>query len=1041
MSTFAQFARPGRRQREDDDDGESDFSVSVDGATSPRSNTSKRPRLSAEAADGGVSEASEGALLPDSFRRSPQNQRHVTVNGLLSPVRDEDQPQVHQPGSIVRVQLTDFVTYTRAEFHPGPNLNMIIGPNGTGKSTLVCAICLGLGWGSSHLGRAKDVGEFVKHGSKKSEIQIELAADPERHFSNPVITTRITKEGNKTDYFIDAKKSTKKTVIELARSFSTQVDNLCQFLPQDRVVEFAALSPVDLLTQTQRAAAPEYMSEWHDELKTLRKDQKLRQTEQQTLMETLKHMTNKQKAQEADVMRLRERSELRERIVAMEKLRPFPEYREAKQKHSEANQRKKAAQREFRDLEKRVEPNLAAANEKEVYLIQVDEVVKRRRNLVERGEGAVKDVEKKIAGCEEKLQDITNEIESEKNSVKKTRTEIPKLRQEIQKIEKAMQTPPEQFDAAGFNEAIREKTRLTREAIEKIQELKDRVGSLDEQIRHRERIIQDREKEKDNLLSQVGQQASKLKRVSPDAAKIWDWIQQNRNKFQSEVFGPPIVECTLQNPRCAAAVETMIPDGDKLSFTVTSQQDMKMLLDQASKMRLHDINIRVSLQGMNTFQTPNVSTQQLQQLGLAGWLLELIDGPEPVLAMLCDNRSIHQMAYASREITEQQFDALKRSPITSWVTPSQSYVITRRREYGDAAVSTRVQALKQARFWTDAPVDRQMEQDIDVQLREAKGEIGELQESLKEVKAEGAQLTMDRKKLDKEKKEIEEEKAQKQRALSEFQGLGVKLQHWNEKLAQADEVIKGYKERVWQLTERAEEIQMEKGQQTLNLANAAEALRNLHLQLFEVEVMQIEAKSDLDQLKAQHAEEVKLLEERRNEVRLLVQETMRLLEAGKKLQEKCQDIGSEFSDVEREIYDQMDSEAWLSDRLETEVQSLQARLDMTHGGANSENIIRDFEARAKSIEDKNRKVNEMGSSLEDVQTKITELREKWEPELDALIEKISDAFRENFEQIQCVGEVGVYKDEEEFESWAIQIRVKFRCVPPLSNNGMLLLTT
>ena len=24
---------------------------------------------------------------------------------------------------------------------------MVIGPNGTGKSTLVCAICLGLGWG------------------------------------------------------------------------------------------------------------------------------------------------------------------------------------------------------------------------------------------------------------------------------------------------------------------------------------------------------------------------------------------------------------------------------------------------------------------------------------------------------------------------------------------------------------------------------------------------------------------------------------------------------------------------------------------------------------------------------------------------------------------------------------------------------------------------------------------------------------------------------------------------------------------------------
>lgn len=53
----------------------------------------------------------------------------------------------YKPGSIVRIKVNDFVTYTSAEFFPGPKLNMVIGPNGTGKSTLVCAICLGLGWG------------------------------------------------------------------------------------------------------------------------------------------------------------------------------------------------------------------------------------------------------------------------------------------------------------------------------------------------------------------------------------------------------------------------------------------------------------------------------------------------------------------------------------------------------------------------------------------------------------------------------------------------------------------------------------------------------------------------------------------------------------------------------------------------------------------------------------------------------------------------------------------------------------------------------
>ena len=65
-------------------------------------------------------------------------------NGATTRARGSEE---YRAGAIVRVKLTDFVTYTSAEFFPGPRLNMVIGPNGTGKSTLVCAICLGLGWG------------------------------------------------------------------------------------------------------------------------------------------------------------------------------------------------------------------------------------------------------------------------------------------------------------------------------------------------------------------------------------------------------------------------------------------------------------------------------------------------------------------------------------------------------------------------------------------------------------------------------------------------------------------------------------------------------------------------------------------------------------------------------------------------------------------------------------------------------------------------------------------------------------------------------
>jgi chromosome segregation ATPase len=84
---------------------------------------------------------------------------------------------------------------------------MIIGPNGTGKSTLVCAICLGLGWKTSVLGRAKDIGEYVKHGQREAEIEIELKAAHNSKKGNPVIGHTIKREGNKSSWALNGKKA------------------------------------------------------------------------------------------------------------------------------------------------------------------------------------------------------------------------------------------------------------------------------------------------------------------------------------------------------------------------------------------------------------------------------------------------------------------------------------------------------------------------------------------------------------------------------------------------------------------------------------------------------------------------------------------------------------------------------------------------------------------------------------------------------------------------------------------------------------------
>lgn len=120
---------PRRRSREEfetDEDTDSDPAVAVG---------SKRARPS----------NNNSLSVPDT---TLTNEDHTFSNSTQrETLRASDSRRKHQPGSIVRVKLANFVTYTAVEFFPGPSLNMVIGPNGTGKSTLVCAICLGLGWG------------------------------------------------------------------------------------------------------------------------------------------------------------------------------------------------------------------------------------------------------------------------------------------------------------------------------------------------------------------------------------------------------------------------------------------------------------------------------------------------------------------------------------------------------------------------------------------------------------------------------------------------------------------------------------------------------------------------------------------------------------------------------------------------------------------------------------------------------------------------------------------------------------------------------
>ena len=185
--------------------------------------------------------------------------------------------------------------------------------------------------------------------------------------------------------------------------------------------------------------------------------------------------------------------------------------------------------------------------------------------------------------------------------------------------------------------------------------------------------------------------------------------------------------------------------------------------------------------------------------------------------------------------------------------------------------------------------------------------------------------------------------------------------------------------------------------------------------------MLIEATSDFEILRERNSSVKELLEDQQRQVDILVRETQEKHDTARTVVPICQQL-FEQADEELKIFLQARAEQ-TTEQLETEIESERARLELMHEGNGG--VIREYEQRKKKIDALTARLQEIKNALSEFDDKIKELRDQWEPELDSLVEKISTSFSQNMEQISCAGEVGIHKDED-FDQWAIQIRVKFR---------------
>lgn len=118
-----------------------------------------------------------------------------------------------------------------------------------------------------------------------------------------------------------------------------KVDNLCQFLPQDKVQEFSNLSPPDLLTETERSVGDPKLLGYHNQLKQMRvtQDDLEKQLESKTRLQQKEKQTYD--ALKDSVGHINEQKKIRTKLQTLKQKKAWIQYQNKREEFKKVHMR------------------------------------------------------------------------------------------------------------------------------------------------------------------------------------------------------------------------------------------------------------------------------------------------------------------------------------------------------------------------------------------------------------------------------------------------------------------------------------------------------------------------------------------------------------------------------------------------------------------------------------------------------------------------------------------------------------------------------
>lgn len=280
--------------------------------------------------------------------------------------------------------------------------------------------------------------------------------------------------------------------------------------------------------------------------------------------------------------------------------------------------------------------------------------------------------------------------------------------------------------------------------------------------------------------SQAGQLEEKLRKQSQDTATAWAWIKENQHQFEQPVHGPPLIECTIKDGcrQYLNMVEAFLNREIMVTFTTQTRNDYRKLIRVLREdLNLADISVRTSNYPLSAYQPP-LDQHQMRNFGFEGFVRDFIDGPDPVVAMLCDTLKLHKTGVTLNDsVSNDQYNRLtaEDSPINTWVSGRTSYKVFRRREYGPSAVSTSANNVRPAQYWTNEAVNSNANQELQAKHDECKAKFDQHKARHEVLQQQIHDLSEQKKEIDARKKQLSDEKAELQRQHTQLASIPTRI--------------------------------------------------------------------------------------------------------------------------------------------------------------------------------------------------------------------------------------------------------------------------